>query len=389
MDASEFRTAYAEWSDDDLIGILDKAGDRLPGDAVTEIALRPEAMQPRIREILTDRASWAQAGQSSWAAIHAFHLFADFHQPDQEYELRNRWPPLETAIRYLLAYDLDQTLLADFPLVVSAQGPWVWDRLTALALDRDREPRERRHYFLALGDAAKRHGGHEEDYLPGLRKVAADPAEPVALRATAARRLLDWVRPHDRVLLEKVAVDVAAATPVPELLPEEVAEAYLREEPDLTPYIRNWQAFHYREPGIGADLESAAPDLPLPSWREEEVGRVLRTCEAHLNHSEAGRGTCDIARYLLDTLVNLRLAPVRLWRCLDLEGAIERVTRKPSEVSDSVRGEFVVGVLEFLRILDARELIERDDALRMQAWLRRREHYVRKLLAMPDPNSRA
>lgn len=371
MDASEINTAYHDWSDADLVGLLRQAGDRLPGDAVIEMAIRNETTQPLLWTILTDREMWSRAGQSSWAAIHAFLLYADYQMPEAEFSLEDRWGTAMAAVRYALAYGLDETYLADFPLVVSSQGRWVWNRLPALARDRSRPVRERRAWLMALADAAKREPDASDAKLDVLRRIAQGADEPAELRAFAARRLLDFVRPGDRPVIETVAEAEAAGTGLAEVLPEEVAEAYARGTPDPSPYIRNWQAFHYKMPGLGPEDAAATPEMPLPSWREAEIGRITRAC-AGLMEQDVTPGLSETAAFFLDTLVRRRLSLVRFWRTLDVTAACARAFSDPAALPAPARANFPAAAARFLEILGLRELVEVGDLREMAAWVTRR-----------------
>lgn len=377
MDAHELRTLYREWKDEELVGLLHQAGDRLPGEAVTEIAVRNETTKWMLKSILEDRQEWARAGITSWAAVHALLLFLDAPEPDETWDTRDRWPTLMAAVKFALAYDLDEGALADLPLVVASQGTWVSERLAGLARDPKRRTREKRIWVTALAAAAKCDNAELTERLDVLRAIAADASEKLPVRALAARRLMDWLRAGDRETIAEVARLEEAAGGIGELLPEEVAEAYERDVPELSPYIRNWQAFYYRE----TKPRSEPPELPLPSWRVEEKLAALRACEpffADPRHSVPGlRG---VAEFALETLVMKRFAAVRLWRTVDVAAVVERAARDPGQLEGAARSNFAEALARFVEILGAAERIEVGDWRRMAAWVRRRAARIGRLV---------
>ncbi|MCE9584374.1 MAG: hypothetical protein K8T20_17950 [Planctomycetes bacterium] len=375
MEPEDIITPYRNLSDEDLVGLLHQAGDRFPGEAVTEIALRNDTTVVLIRAIIEDRREWAKAGVSSWAAIHAFRLYLDFEMGDEGWSPgSDRWPALIAAARFAMAYDLDEGPVTDWPLIVAAQGPWVWRALPALARDRTRPLRERQGWLLALCAAAKRDGGEHDKYLDILAGVASDNLESRELRARAARRLLDWVRPKDRALIEKVAREEKRARGFAEVLPEEVEPAFARGAPDLTAFAHDHQRNYYRDYVLGKPPPPGP--LPLPSWREEERESAWRACEPLLA-SEAERAA---AGWLLDTLVIRRASPVRAWRLLDIAAAVEAAARKPADIPEAARGSFAAATARVLEVLGARELTEIGDWREMAGWVRRREERLREVM---------
>lgn len=381
MDADDLITTYHDWSDEDLVGLLHVAGDRLPGDVVTELAIRHERTKELLRAILEDRREWSKAGVSSWAAIHAFLLFLDPEMGDESWSTEARWATLMTAVRYAIAYDLDEGALADLPLVVAGQGQWVWNALPSLALDRSRPPRERRVWLLALGAAAQRHGGSTDLYLDAIREVAGDAEAGADLRGYAARRLLDWRRESDRDLLAHVAAQQEAGPGIGHLLPEDVAAAYRHGTPDLTPFQRNWQQFYYRDFALGQHPGMQA--IPLPSWRVEERDSTWRAAEPFLDVRAAEiAGLKPAARWLLDDLVMRRLAPVRGWRLLDVAAAMELAGARPDGVPDEAKAHFAASCAAFIESLGTRELIESGDWRVMAEWLRRRAGRIERMLGL-------
>lgn len=379
MDADDLITTYHDWSDDDLVGLLHVAGDRLPGDAVTEMAIRHERTTERLRAILEDRREWSKAGVSSWAAIHAFLLFLDFEVGDESWSTSTRWATLMKAVRFAIAYDLDEGALADLPLCVAAHGEWVWKALPELALDKSRPARERRVWLLALGAAAQRHAGFTDVYLDAIRKVAEDAGGDPDLRGYAARRLLDWRRERDREVILDLAGQEERRGGVGHVLPEEVEAAYRQGTPDLTPYQRNWQQLYYRD--FALNLRPGKQTLPLPSWREEERDSTWRAVEPFLDLRVGEVSGLKLAAlWFLDALVMRRLAPVRGWRLLDVAAVIEVAVAGPDGVPDEAKAHFGVACATFIEALGARELIETGNWRDMAEWLRLRGGRLETLL---------
>lgn len=394
MDNPAERTAYHGWSDGDLVGLLHRAGDRLPAGAVWEIGLRHESMSAELRAIIQVRAEWAKAGNSSWAAIHAFLLYADYAGKEDEWKSPNRWSALLAAVRYALAYDLQESYLAALPHVVASQGPWVWERLAALAHDGGRSCAERRVWLLALADTAHRDGCGRNGRLDELRTLAANAKEPRELRAYAARRLLDFVRPGDRELIDRIAVEEEAGPGYAELLPEEVAAAYAAGAQDRSAYSFNWRAGYFCTPMTeGAPVEpwTEAPveltDLPLPSWREEERRDTLRWAPNGGDDADDGvpnrHQVRQAAECMIESLVVRRFVPVRFWRMLDIAEFVAFSVREREQLPPELRRAFAEASSAFLDRLARAEVLPAGRAASMRAWLLRRAERLGRLVSDP------
>lgn len=245
---SEHRTPYSDHDPEALIELVRESGLHLPNDLMLEFTLRGREMAPYLAAIATDRAEWAAADQTSWAALHATHLLiasewgVDLDAEDRFIHLEDPpQPAILTAVKYALAYDFHESIAAWIPQALTTRGPGAWDLAEKIAGDRTLPLDERLVWLEAAGCGAARDRGAMDERLRTHRRIAADPAEPCHLRSFAAWHLLLFARPADRPLLKRLLAEGRKeGTPLPFNLAEFDRRA-AAPEPDWLAIQRNYQ----------------------------------------------------------------------------------------------------------------------------------------------------
>ena len=246
-------------SDDDLIGLLHTAGDRLPREAVDEILHRGPRMIPRLTEIVADKRSWTRPVPEWWAAVHATYILGAF-------ESEEALVPLLTALRWADAFDCDW-VTEDLPSMFGRLGPAAYGPLRAVFQDPTAGAGARSVALASMAAVALADPRLTREVIHYAARVVADASEPLYLRQTAANVLVDLRSREHRDLLLAFGREEAARQredpdyqgvfydwEVDELLAEETGQS------SLEYYRRDWLVFYEPE-----EIEKRQE-----RWRREE-----------------------------------------------------------------------------------------------------------------------
>ncbi len=245
--------------DDDLIGLLHTAGDRLPREAVDEILRRGPRLIPRLAAIVADKGSWTRPVPEWWATVHATYILGAF-------ESEEVLVPLLTALRWADAFDCDW-VTEDLPSMFGRIGPAAYGPLRSVFLDPTAGPGARSVALASMAAVALADPKLTREVILHAARVVADGSEPLYLRQTAANVLVDFRSREHRDLLLAFGREEAARQredpdyqgvfydwEVDELLAEEAGQSALEY------YRRDWLVFYEPE-----EIEKRQE-----RWRREE-----------------------------------------------------------------------------------------------------------------------
>lgn len=180
-------------TDAELIDLLHTAGDRLPREAVDEILRRGSRMLSPLARIVSTKGSWTQPLPEWWAVVHATYCLGAVGIPDT-------LVPLLSALRWSDAFDCDW-VAEDLPSIFGRLGPAAYEPLKSVAWDVTAGPGARSIALAAMASVALAARYLFEEVHALAARIAADPAEDLFLRQTAANLLLDFRASEHRDLL--------------------------------------------------------------------------------------------------------------------------------------------------------------------------------------------
>lgn len=187
------RKRFQSLSDQQLLDLLHSAGDRLPREAVDECLRRAPRLEPHLRQIVAEKASWTQPLPEWWAPVHATYILGAAETPAS-------LPALLAALRWADAFDCDW-VAEDLPSILAHFGPAAWAPLATILDDVTAGWGARSIALCALTALAVAEPGRQPEIVSRAASLLSDKSEDYFLRQAAANVLLDLrVREHRDLL---------------------------------------------------------------------------------------------------------------------------------------------------------------------------------------------
>lgn len=313
-------------TDPELLQLLEVEEDRLPREVVDEFVRRGDRMLEPLTTICDDPETW-QGHRSPWLGLHAALILGAIGGA-------GTMPGLLAALRRSEHAGRRGELDDRLARVLAATGPAAIPELKKLVEGGgDIGVEDRAIAADALGAIATRHPDRRDNILDFLRGVACteetneedafEAWEDAPARGAAARVLLDFARPGDRLALLELAEEVEYTGAAHDLEPADVRLAYRRGGPDLDRHLADFLDFYSPEAlaqraRVAADREEderwAKADEAGKAWVEKEVVAVLNSYSASLADpdEDARRVAVAVARSMIR--FQLRVQRAAFWR---------------------------------------------------------------------------
>lgn len=237
------RDYYAGLADDQLFEAIFTAEDRLPREAVEEVAFR-DSLAPYLGQMVMDKQSWLADLPDWWAVVHA--TYALGLRGGEETVL-----PLVAALRWADAFDCDWVTEL-LPSIFGSVGPSAIPWLTAVARDQAAGWSCRDLALRSLASIGLKHESSNEHVFKIIGERFMDEGEDRLVRQMAGQVLLDFRHQGYRMALLKFSREDWAFKDMDYLYPacldpEEVELAFKQNKPELWHYQEDWM--HFYDPG--------------------------------------------------------------------------------------------------------------------------------------------
>ncbi|GEM_PF-793269 len=290
-------------SDADLLALLDTAEDRLSRDAVEEFVRRRERMLAPLTAICRDEAAWKGEGADFWKPVHAAYILGAMGGLESIQGLL-------AALHFSTLHDLDW-VSESMPSIFADLGAPAIPHLVQRAGDTEAVQHERALAIVSLGAIAIRWPDLTDQVLAVLRETASQGADE-EVRCSAGNALLDFARPEDRPLIDRIARLNRDEAEWPLFRSEEVEDAYRRGGRPREYAPRGWLYFYdpqeidARQARWRGQAKGAGSDEDEETRIDREVEGILRKFDATLEdldygkREQAGFVASTMTRFLLD-----------------------------------------------------------------------------------------
>lgn len=232
---------YQFLDDDELIDLLLSEEDRLSREAAQEIVRRGDRMLPGLTRIISDYASWTNELPAWWAVVHASYLLGVIGSAGTVL-------PLLKALRYSTVLDCDW-VFEDLPSIFGRIGRPAVGGLRMIVMDVTSDWLTRTIALESLAAITITEPDMEQDVFRFIGELFGDESEDLALRESAGRVLLDFLRHEYREDLyefsrshEQDTLQAAHATAA--FTPEDVEQTFTKGEKSLRDYTKDWMFFY-------------------------------------------------------------------------------------------------------------------------------------------------
>lgn len=292
MDTAVEQVSLHEATDDQLIGSLWTAEDRLSRSLVDECQSRGERMLWRLTEICRNEQSWSRAGSEFWAPVHATFILGAF-------EDSRALMGLLASLRWSAKYDVDW-VHEKLPSILGRIGRPAILPLKARVSDRQTPELDRVTELHALAGVSARHPIHQGEVLDFIRSIADDAEEDDWIRSVAASVLLKFVRPGDLKSIVAAAIRQEWSDRPPLFELQDIEPAYAGGRQHLESYFQDpldfysLEAIEARQRRWDDEAEDArwasGAEQGAP-WIEEQRHRLLTKYEFTLvDEDDEARG---------------------------------------------------------------------------------------------------